>query len=522
MSQPLFDALVNGYNQEEKNNFSHQQTPFYPCVYTAQYPKEPPASGILIDEKLKSFDADFIELGGKLRHERKMKIVKWYTQHWKDARSFEYPLLFAVPLDLEMLSKEDRSVAPSRTSESPELANNESYPEGGLRAWLVVFGAWCAMIPSMGLLNSLGILHAWTSTHQLQGYSESSIGWIYGAYGFFLYFAGAQAGPIFDAYGPAYVIIPGSIGMVAALICFSCSEEYYQIFLSFSVLGGISACTLFTPAVSCVGHWFNVRRGYATGIACTAGGLGGVIFPLIVLFAAPKIGFPWAIRIIALLCAVLCTLACLLMKTRLPRNKTAGGGSIDFKALKDIKYATTTAAVFLVEFAVFIPITYIASYAVHVGVDNTMSYAQIIFLNLGAIPGRFLPGLIADRLGRFNVMVLTSLLCAVLTLALWLTAADNLAAIICYAVLFGFWSGAAISLTPVCISQVCATEDYGKRNGTTFTIVSVGTLTGIPIAGAYNSTMQGITGGLSCSGACFIWRLLLLLLLRGAFVRGGL
>jgi len=31
-------------------------------------------------------------------------------------------------------------------------------------------------------------------------------------------------GPIFDAYGPNYVIIPGSIGIVVALICFSFSE----------------------------------------------------------------------------------------------------------------------------------------------------------------------------------------------------------------------------------------------------------------------------------------------------------
>lgn len=37
-------------------------------------------------------------------------------------------------------------------------------------------------------------------------------------------------GPIFDAYGPAYVIIPGSIGITAALICFSFSESmYYNI-----------------------------------------------------------------------------------------------------------------------------------------------------------------------------------------------------------------------------------------------------------------------------------------------------
>lgn len=68
------------------------------------------------------------------------------------------------------------------------------YPEGGLKAWSVVLGAWCAMVPSMGLLNSLGVLHAWTAKHQLEDYSESSIGWIFGAYGFFLYLAGAQAG----------------------------------------------------------------------------------------------------------------------------------------------------------------------------------------------------------------------------------------------------------------------------------------------------------------------------------------
>ena len=68
------------------------------------------------------------------------------------------------------------------------------YPEGGWKAWSVVIGAWCAMIPSMGLLNSLGTLHAWSTTHQLRDYSESSVGWIFGAYGFFLYFAGAQAG----------------------------------------------------------------------------------------------------------------------------------------------------------------------------------------------------------------------------------------------------------------------------------------------------------------------------------------
>lgn len=88
--------------------------------------------------------------------------------------------------------RNEKSTIPSE--ELTALPGNDDYPEGGWKAWSVVFGAWCAMIPSMGLLNSIGILHAWTSTHQLKDYSESSIGWIFGTYGFFLYFAGAQAG----------------------------------------------------------------------------------------------------------------------------------------------------------------------------------------------------------------------------------------------------------------------------------------------------------------------------------------
>ena len=72
--------------------------------------------------------------------------------------------------------------------------------------------------------------------------------------------------------------------------------------------------------------------------------------------------------------------------------------------------------------------------------------------------------------------------------------------------LFGFWSGAAISLTPVCIQQVCKTEDIGKRTGTTFTISSFGTLIGIPIAGAILGTgpRQDYDGLIILAGASYV------------------
>ncbi|KAH8424992.1 putative oxalate/formate antiporter [Aspergillus melleus] len=420
----------------------------------------------------------------------------------------------------EVIAEKTPSTEQRPVSEATELADpHGKFPEGGTRAWLVVLGSFCAMMPAMGLLNTIGALHAWTSTHQLAGYSDSSIGWIFGAFSFFLNFGSAQIGPIFDSRGLLPVIAPGSVGLVLAIFFFSASTEYYQIFLSFSVLGGLSSCCLFTPAIAVVGHWFNVRRAYATGIACTAGGLGGVIFPIIILYVAPTLGFPWAMRIVAIISFFLCALACLLMRTRLPPNHAAGM-AIDVKALREPNYALTTLAVWLVEFAVFIPYTYIASYGLYAGLGESLAYKLSIFLNVGAIPGRAFPGLLADRLGRFNVMAMTTVICGVLTLALWYKAGQNQAAIIAYSVLFGFWSGAAISLTPVCISQVCRTEDYGKRNGTTFTLVSFATLTGIPIAGAIQERNGGDYWGLIIfAGALYMASFIAFVVARG--VAGG-
>lgn len=83
---------------------------------------------------------------------------------------------------------------------STDDEDESDYPEGGVAAWSVVFGAFAAMLSSMGLLNTVGVLQAWVSEHQLHGYSESQIGWIFSTYAFFLYIGGAQVGTFVGLY----------------------------------------------------------------------------------------------------------------------------------------------------------------------------------------------------------------------------------------------------------------------------------------------------------------------------------
>jgi len=77
---------------------------------------------------------------------------------------------------------------------APDVDINEECPEGGWRAWLVVLGAWCAMIPSMGMLNTIGVFDAWISENQLATLPKSQTAWVVSLYAFFLYIGGSCAG----------------------------------------------------------------------------------------------------------------------------------------------------------------------------------------------------------------------------------------------------------------------------------------------------------------------------------------
>ena len=124
----------------------------------------------------------------------------------------------------------------------------------------------------------------------------------------------------------------------------------------------------------------------------------------------------------------------------------------------------------------------------------------------------------ADLFGRFNTMVITVSLCLISVLAVWLTASPDdgtrgIAQLIIFCVFFGFASGSNISLTPVCVGQLCETEVFGRWYAGLYTVVSFGCLTGIPIAGQLLATgggnynvLIGFVG--ACYGAglvCFIW-----------------
>ncbi|GJN67361.1 MFS monocarboxylate transporter [Purpureocillium lilacinum] len=390
------------------------------------------------------------------------------------------------------------------TRASTAASFEETFPEGGFKAWLVVFGGWFALISSMGLMNTIGVFQAYTLSHQLKDHSEGTVGWIFSIYTFLAFFCGVYIGPIFDKYGPRWLVIAGCTSTTVGVVCMSFSTQLWHFILSFGILAGFGTSLLFTPCIAAVGHWFRRRRGFATGMASTAGGIGGIIFPLMLTALFDKVGYGWATRILALICLCCGLVGVALVRSRLPPAQNATAHP-DIRIFKQTTFTLTTIGIFLLEFSLFIPLGYISTYALHKGFSQDFSFHLLPIMNAGSVVGRALPGYYADVVGPFNVCLFSVLLSLVACLCVWLPLGHTAAGVIVFSVLFGFASGTSIAIAPVCIGRMCKTQQYGRYYATTYTVVSFACLIGIPIGGSLVQANGGSYNGLIIlTGAVYV------------------
>ncbi|KAJ2972851.1 hypothetical protein NQ176_g6925 [Zarea fungicola] len=126
---------------------------------------------------------------------------------------------------------DDRSDA-TAVDDQEDDGSGGAAPDGGLQAWMVVLGAWCASFCSYGWINSVGIFQQYYEEGPLHNYSASQISWIPALQIFFMSFMGPLVGVLFDKYGPVLLLIVGSFMHVFGLMMASISTKYYQFLLS--------------------------------------------------------------------------------------------------------------------------------------------------------------------------------------------------------------------------------------------------------------------------------------------------
>lgn len=78
------------------------------------------------------------------------------------------------------------------------------------------------------------------------------------------------------------------------------------------------------------------------------------------------------------------------------------------------------------------------SYALATGQSETTSYALLAILNSTGMIGRVVPGIIADKIGRFNTLIVTTTMAVITIFAIWLPFGHTKTGLIVFLCYMGF------------------------------------------------------------------------------------
>ncbi|KAJ5621358.1 monocarboxylate permease [Penicillium herquei] len=367
---------------------------------------------------------------------------------------------------------------------------DDKFPDGSLRAWLVVAGAFFGLFTSFGWGNCVGVFQAYYQTHQLQDDSPSTVSWIPSVSMFMLFITGPFIGRIFDKTGPKSLLLVGTFLHVFGLMMASLATKYYQFLLSQAICSPLGAGMILYPSFSCVATWFRGRRALAMGITASGSSLGGVVLPILINLMLPKVGFAWTMRTCAFMILVLLVITNLTVRSRLPpRPKPTNIGN-SIRHFGDPAFLLTVLASFFFSMGMCIPITFLVTFGEAVGMSAKMAGYLAAIYNATSGVGRILPGYAADKLGNFTVSAFAAGLSTVIVFALWLPGhSPGLA--IAFSAVFGFTSGTYTAISPALVAQISDISEIGTRSGSLYAVMSIAALTGSPIGGALLANANG-------------------------------
>ncbi|KAK5132611.1 hypothetical protein LTR08_008810 [Meristemomyces frigidus] len=390
----------------------------------------------------------------------------------------------------------------TNTVESEQASSDNAPSELTLRSGLAVAGSALAYFISVGFLNAYGVFQQFYASEQnhlpdLRNRTSFQISWL-GSFALFaLFFFAPFSGLSADKFGPTLPTMFGSVALLVAMFTLSLCKTYWQFFLTQGLLLGIGVSFIAIPASGTVPRYFKRNRGLATGISVGGSSLGGILWPIAFdrMLHHDGIGFPWAVRIAGFTMLPLCCICVLTVRWPIRPNSAASpeegsdpttekgtnGKKKDLSALKEPPFVLLCAGLFLAILGFFAPFFFVTTYAVSLGMSPSFSFYLVSIVNGASLFGRILPGIVADRWGRFNMLAASAFTAGIIAFC-W-TTATSVAGLVVWSAAYGFASGAILSLQLACATTLVDSDSAGAAVGAVMGSTSLATLFGTPIAG---------------------------------------
>ncbi|KAF2097857.1 MFS general substrate transporter [Rhizodiscina lignyota] len=361
------------------------------------------------------------------------------------------------------------------SSKRSDIDPSTQPPDGGLNAWLKVFGCFLIYSNIWGFTLTFGAFQTYYQHTFLSSSSPSAISWIGTIQSWLLIIIGVLSGPLFDLGWYRPMLILGNFLVVFGIFMLSLANNYWQVFLSQGVCMGLGAGLLYVPSLALIGLSFSRKRALAQGITTSGIAVGGVAYIIAFDRISSSIDFGWAVRtmgFIALGIALIAFPSLLYGTGSLAKARTARK-LFDPTALRDPIFLLFSCCTFMTFLGYIVPYFYIPSFAQDaLGISASFALYILIMGVAASFFGRLAVGIIAHHLGPIFT---------------WL-------------VFWGFCSGGLVTLPAAVFPRLCPDlRRLGTRMGMSWGMSSFASLTGSPIAGALLQS-QGGTAQLARTG----------------------
>ncbi|KAF9585995.1 hypothetical protein BGW38_010594 [Lunasporangiospora selenospora] len=397
--------------------------------------------------------------------------------------------------------------------------HKEVIQDGGRQAWLVVLGSFLihtfAFAPTEYVFGVFELHY-----HEVfQGATASSIAFVGTTGSAVTYLAGFLAGFLADRFGFRITALCGTFIMTVSLILASFAKQLWHLYITQGFLFGVGAALSYYPAIAAPTHYFTKRRGLAIGLAVSGVGLGGAILAPLTHELIERLGAFWALRVLALMCAVICGAGSYLTVERKAHSqkskssnklegtsfsenpeenekpsqavsekdsKEQGEGRPSFvealRVFKDPQFLSLSLAELSASIGFLIPMYYMQTYAVFIGVSAERGALILGLTNGASFVGRIVLGIAADYFSNTKMFVISGWGTAFSIMVLW-TFSRSFGVLLLMGLTFGFFNGGYVSLAPVAIADSFGTKQIASTIGLVYAAGGIGMFGGSPFAG---------------------------------------
>jgi len=295
-------------------------------------------------------------------------------------------------------------------------------------------------------------------------------------------------GNLSDRFGPRFVVTTGSIILAISLALASQTTSLIGFQVIFGLFVGASIAAIFPPMMACVTGWFDTHRSLAVSLVSAGMGMAPMTMSPLAAWLVSIYDWRTSMLIIAAVAAAVMIPVSLLV--RRPPALQGGGAAVAAsgedsamsvgQALKSPQFIILLLTNFFCCATHSGPIIHTVNYAVSCGIPLIAAVSIYSVEGFAGLGGRVAFGLLGDRFGAKQVLVL-ALLAQALG-ALGYLAASDLGTFYAVAAVFGFIYAGTMPLYAAIARENFPLRMMGTVIGGTAMAGSLGMATG-PLAG---------------------------------------